>query len=300
MSEWRGDHPAPPVSRMVKRSSGRITELDGEADADREHQQAEQQPQMFAADLLAGAGAELRAGDAADHQDQRQHGVDQMIGDRMQHGGEHHGDQRQHHRGADHGRGRHPQQIDHQRHQDEAAADAHDRADEADHEADHDDGNHGEIDLGALEAHLQRQAVDPAMAAGAAHRHRAAAPGAQHRAQAFPEHQPADGGQQDDVGQRDQQIELAERAQQREGPDPERGADTAAAQQHQRQQPDRWRAVASRRSRRKTTRPRCGSRPRRPRPPARCRRRSAAASSGSRRRCRTCRTRSRPPRPSPG
>ena len=39
----------------------------------------------------------------------------------------------------------------------------------------------------------------------------------------------ADGGEQDDVGQRDHQIELAERAQQREGPDPERGADGAAA-----------------------------------------------------------------------
>ena len=172
-------HPAPPVSRMVKRSLGPDHELDREADADRENQKPEQQPQMFAADFLPGAGAELRAGDAADHQDQRQHGVDQMIGDRMQQGGEHHGDQGQHHRGADHGRGRHPQQIDHDRHQDEAAADAHHRADEADHEADDDDGDHRQVDLGALEAHLQRQSVDPAMAARAARGHRDAAPGPQ-------------------------------------------------------------------------------------------------------------------------
>ena len=98
-----------------------------------------------------------------------------------------------------------------------------------------DDRDHRQVDLGALEAHLQRQAVDPAMAAGAAHRYRDAAPRPQDRAQPFPEHQPADGGQQHDVGQRDHQVELAERAQQREGPDAERGADDAAAQQHQRQ-----------------------------------------------------------------
>ena len=73
------------------------------------------------------------------------------------------------------------------------------------------------------------------MAAGAARRRPRRRAGPQHRAQAFPEHQPADGGQQDDVGQRDHEIELAERAQQREGPDAERGADDAAAQQHQRQ-----------------------------------------------------------------
>ena len=98
-----------------------------------------------------------------------------------------------------------------------------------------DDGNDRQIDLRALEPHLQRQAVDPAMAAGAPRRGRAAAPGPQQRAQAFPEHQPADGGQQDHVGHRNHEIELAERAQQREGPDPERGADGAAAQQHRRQ-----------------------------------------------------------------
>jgi len=68
------------------------------------------------------------------------------------------------------------------------------------------------------------------VAARAAHRHRDSAPRPQDRAQPFPEHQSADGGQQDDVGQRDQQIELAQRAQQREGPDTERGADGAATQ----------------------------------------------------------------------
>src|SRR6202011_1197272 len=133
-------------------------------------------------------GAELRTGHPADHQDQRQHGIDEVVGDRMQHGGEHHGDQGEHHRGADHGRGRHPQQIDHDRDQDKATADAHHGADESDHHADDDDWNHRKVNLGALEAHLQRQAVDPAVAAGAAHRHLDTAVYAHDRAQALPEH----------------------------------------------------------------------------------------------------------------
>jgi hypothetical protein len=101
--------------------------------------------------------------------------------------------------------------------------------------SDHNDRNYRQIDLGALEAHLQRQAVDPAVAAGAAHRYRDAAADAQDGAQPFPEHQRADGREQHDVGQRNHQVELAERAQQREGPDAERGAEGAAAEQHQRQ-----------------------------------------------------------------
>ena len=73
------------------------------------------------------------------------------------------------------------------------------------------------------------------MAARAARRDRTAAPASQQRPQALPEHQPADRGQQDHVGQRDQEIELPQRTQQRKRPDAERGADTAAAQQHPRQ-----------------------------------------------------------------
>ncbi|MGY4412900.1 hypothetical protein ACVWW4_004636 [Bradyrhizobium sp. LB7.1] len=56
----------------------------------------------------------------------------------------------------------------------EAAADAHDGADEADHDADDHDRNHRKVDLGALEPHLQRQPVDPVMRAPWRHR---AAPG---------------------------------------------------------------------------------------------------------------------------
>ena len=53
---------------------------------------AEQQPQPLAAHVLAGARAELRADHAADHQDQRQHRVDQMVGGGVHHGRRRHGD----------------------------------------------------------------------------------------------------------------------------------------------------------------------------------------------------------------
>ena len=45
---------------------------------------------------------ELRPGDAANHQDQRQHRIDEMIGGSVHHGCRRHGDQREHHRRADH------------------------------------------------------------------------------------------------------------------------------------------------------------------------------------------------------
>ena len=157
-----------PRGRIEYRSSGVHHQLEREAQADREHQQAEQQAQPLAAHLLSGARAELRADHAADHQDQRQHRVDQVVGRGVHHRRRRHGDEREHHRGADHRRGRHAQEIDQHRHQQEAAADAHDRADEADDEADRPDRNGGHVDLRALEAQLERQPVNPGVAAGPA------------------------------------------------------------------------------------------------------------------------------------
>lgn len=57
-----------------------------------ENQQPEQ-PEMFAADFLPGARAGLGRRSPPTAQDQRQRGIDQMIGHRMQHGREHHGDE---------------------------------------------------------------------------------------------------------------------------------------------------------------------------------------------------------------
>ncbi len=59
--------------------------------------------------------------------------------------------------------GRDAQEIDHRRHHDEAAADTHDRRQDADAEAKADHRNDAQIDLRFLEAHLQRQAMHPAV-----------------------------------------------------------------------------------------------------------------------------------------
>ena len=67
------------------------------------------------------------------------------------------------------------------------------------------------------------------MGARAPDRNRHAAADAQNGPQAFPEHQSAHRRQQHDVGQRDHQVELAERAQHGESPNAQRGADRPAS-----------------------------------------------------------------------
>src|ERR1043165_6597430 len=58
-------------------------EFIGKAQTDREHQQAEQETQLLARETRAGSCAELGADHAADHQDQCQYRVDQMVGGGM-------------------------------------------------------------------------------------------------------------------------------------------------------------------------------------------------------------------------
>ena len=261
--QHRGDGAAARHSRPQQADRIEIVrlhhELEREAHADRQHQEAEQQPQPLAAHVLSGARAELRADHAADHEDQRQHRVDQVVGGGVHHRRRRHGDQRQHHRGADHGRGRHPQEIDQHRHQQEAAADAHDGADEADDEADRPDRDGRDVDLRALEPHLQRQPVDPGVRAAAPRRRRLALLLAHDGAHALADHQAADGGEQQHVGKADGEVELAERAQHREQPDADRGAEDAAGQQHQAERQIDGAPPPIRDRRRSRTTPRCGS-----------------------------------------
>src|SRR5439155_453699 len=56
---------------------------------------------------------------------------------------------------------RHAQEIDHGRHHDEAAADAHDGGEPADEGADGDRGNGADVELGVGKAPLEGQALDP-------------------------------------------------------------------------------------------------------------------------------------------
>ena len=79
---------------------------------------------------------------------------------------------------------------------------------------------------------LKRQAVDPVVLAGLLQRRRHAARLVAQRVDAFDQHQSADGAEEDDVEQRDEQVELADAAQQGEDEDAGRRADDAADQQH--------------------------------------------------------------------
>src|SRR5262249_43069429 len=144
-----------------------------------------------------------------------------------------HGDQRQYHLGADDGRGRHPQDVDQHRHQQEPAADAHDGADEADDEADAPDRDRRDVDARALEPQLERQAVDPGVGARPPQLHRLPPAGTNDGAHALDHHQGADDAEQEHGGYADGEVEWADAAQQREQPDAGDGAYEAAGEQHE-------------------------------------------------------------------
>src|SRR5262249_20385375 len=117
----------------------------------------------------------------------------------------------------------------------EAAADAHDGADEADQEADTPDRNGRDVDLGLLEPQLERQAVDPGMAAAAPDFRRPAMPGADDRPGALDDRQRAHRPEPNEVREADGEVELPDRAEQREQPDAGGGSENAPREQHQRE-----------------------------------------------------------------
>ena len=84
----------------------------------------------------------------------------------------------------------------------------------------------------ALEAQFERQPVDPHVAARTAQVHRFSMAHAHDGAHAFCNHQRADDAQQEHVGHPDGDVELSDRAQEREQPDAEGRADDAACEQH--------------------------------------------------------------------
>ncbi len=64
-------------------------------------------------------------------------------------------------------------------------------------------GDDAQIDLRLLEAHFERQAVDPVVLAGPLQRCRFVAGRSPERPKAFRQHQPADGAEKDDIEQGD-------------------------------------------------------------------------------------------------
>ena len=91
------------------------------------------------------------------------------------------------------------------------------------------------IDPRALETQLERQPMQPGVAAGPAQLDRLALPLADDRARAFDHEHRADPAQQQDVGQADGDVELSQPAQQGEQRDAGNGPEHAAHQQHHRE-----------------------------------------------------------------
>ncbi len=226
--------------------------------------------QLLGAEPHREADPDLRPDDPADEQDEGQHHVDGAALGRVHHCGEAGDEEELEDRGADHDLGRHADQVDHRRHHDEAAADAHDRAEDADHRADHEGRDGADVEVGGAEAHLERQAVRPGVAA-ARHEHGVRVVAAADRADALHQHQPADCAEHDDVEKAHHQVELAERAQARE----DRHAEQRARGGRPRASPgpfgSRRSCAGDGRGRRRTRSRRSGWRPRPRRPPAGCR-----------------------------
>src|SRR5690606_35313968 len=106
---------------------------------------------------------------------------------------------------------------DERRHHDEAATDAEQRADEADEEADDQHRQHADIEARLLEADTHGQAMDPVVLVGQplADNHALALP--EDGAGGLDQHHDADRTEQDQEAQRDDKVELAGIAQEREG-----------------------------------------------------------------------------------
>ena len=117
-----------PPERASEPLFRRCDEAGEEPDLDCQNQEGKQRAHLVAADVLPDARAELRPDDAADHQDDRQHRVDRIVGERVEHGRHGHGGDDLDERGADDDVGRNAQEVDERRHHDEAAADAEERA----------------------------------------------------------------------------------------------------------------------------------------------------------------------------
>src|SRR5262249_57971423 len=144
-----------------------------------------------------------------------------------------HGHQREDHRRANDRRGGHPQHVDQHRYQQKSAADAHNGSDKADDKPDAPDRDRGDVDARALEPQLERQSVDPGMTAGLAQLDGLTLSRANDGAYALGHHQGSYDAEKENVRNTDSDIELAKRAEHREEPDAESGADDAASEQHE-------------------------------------------------------------------
>ena len=148
-------------------------------------------------------------------------------------GGRHH----RHHlqeRGADHHVAGHPEDVDQRRHQDEAAADTEQRADEADGDAERQHRDHRDVEPRFLEPYPPRQAMEPVMLVGQFFAHHDAGAPLHDGAGRLDQHQRADEAEQDQETERDDEVELARRPQHLESRDAAERAEHAREHEVQR------------------------------------------------------------------
>ena len=95
-----------------------------------------QTAQMLASEAAAELGADLRADDAADHEQHGQNDIHSLVIDRLENGNVGGNEDDLEQRRSDHHGCRHAEQIDHCRDHDEAAANTHDCRQQPDEEPD--------------------------------------------------------------------------------------------------------------------------------------------------------------------
>src|SRR5262249_45168430 len=183
--------------------------------------------QLLAAQLRTHAGTDLRPEDAADQQQQRQHRVDRAVVDRLQDGDVGGDEDDLEERGAGHHRGRHAEHVDHRWHNDDPAADPHDRREDADEKTEPQGQEAADIELRAAKAHLEREAMHPEVLVQLALAGAGTA-AAQEGARPLDQHQGAERAEQADVAQVDDELDLANAPHQPEKPGPKKRAEKAA------------------------------------------------------------------------
>ncbi len=179
------------------------------------------------AQIGAGPAAELGTDDAAGDQEQREDDVDGMRVEGMEEAGQAGDEGELKERGADDDAGRHADQIDHRRDEDEAAADAQAGGEQPDEHARHERHERRDVEPRLGEAHLERQPVQPIMLVQPPAQIGQASP-PEDGTDALDEHQETDHAQQQHVGERDERVDLAGGPYQPEDKDADGGADEAA------------------------------------------------------------------------
>src|SRR6516162_3655710 len=143
------------------RIRGAHSQVEGKLCGDRKHQQSEQEAKLIAAQPRSETAADPGAYHTADQQHEGKHGVDRAVGIGLKQGHICRNEDDLQQRGPRYYGGWHAEHVNHRRHHDEAAADAENCAEHADHKTQSDRQERADVKLRPAETRLQRQPVHP-------------------------------------------------------------------------------------------------------------------------------------------